>query len=100
MDEVVRPVGSSCSSEVEHTQSRDTVVETASSSDSGWRPRELAFAPFVPRGDEQRVNAAGKSLKLRAFVRKPVSLYFFLWFWLLMFVIVVNCYLHWCVILN
>lgn len=72
MDEVVRPVGSSSCSEVEQSQSRDTVVETASSSDSGWRPRELAFAPFVPRGDEQRVNAAGKSLKLRAFVRKPL----------------------------
>uniref|UniRef100_A0A1S3DVJ8 Dual specificity protein kinase YAK1 homolog n=2 Tax=Cicer arietinum TaxID=3827 RepID=A0A1S3DVJ8_CICAR len=71
MDEV-RP--SSCSSEAEQTQSRETVVETASSSSSssGWRPRELAFAPFVPRGEELQQQKLGKSSKLRAVVRKPL----------------------------
>lgn len=84
MDEV-RPGGSSsCSSEAEQTQSRDTIVETASSfSSSGWCPRELAFAPFVPLVEDQqqkedkRVNAAGKSSKYRAVIRKPVSLLLF-----------------------
>lgn len=87
MDEV-RPEGSSsCSTEAEQTQSRDRIVETAPSfSPSGWCPRELAFAPFVPLVEDQqqkedkRVNAAGKFSKYRAFVRKPVSLfYFFVW---------------------
>ncbi|KAI5419049.1 dual specificity protein kinase YAK1 homolog [Lathyrus oleraceus] len=79
MDEV-RPEGSSsCSTEAEQTQSRDTIVETAPSfSPSGWCPRELAFAPFVPLVEDQqqkedkRVNAAGKFSKYRAFVRKPL----------------------------
>jgi hypothetical protein len=82
MDEV-RVGVSSCSSEPVQAQSRDTVEETAASSSSGWSPRELAFAAFVPRDKEEqqedeRVNAAGKFLKYRAFVRKPVSLCFFL----------------------
>lgn len=70
MDEV-RPG----SSEAEQTQSRDSVAAVsaaaASSSAAGWRPRELAFAPCVPRGEEV---SAGKSQTLRAGVRKPVSL--------------------------
>ncbi|KAL5063330.1 hypothetical protein RYX36_025067 [Vicia faba] len=40
----------------------------------GWCPRELAFALFVPQQqkEDKRVNAAGKSSKYRALVRKPV----------------------------
>ncbi|WJX93360.1 dual specificity protein kinase yak1 [Trifolium repens] len=76
--DVVRVGVSSCSSEAVQAQSRDTVEETAASSSSGWRPRELAFAAFVPRDKEEeqqedeRVNAAGKFLKYRAFVRRPL----------------------------
>ncbi|KAL5074899.1 hypothetical protein RYX36_013883 [Vicia faba] len=75
MDEVRHGGSSSCSSEAEQTQSRATFVETASSSSSsGWCPRELAFAPFVPQQqkEDKRVNAAGKSSKYRALVRKPL----------------------------
>jgi hypothetical protein len=93
MDEV-RVGVSSCSSEAVQAQSRDTVEETAASSSSGWRPRELAFAAFVPRDKEEeqqedeRANAAGKFLKYRAFVRRPVSLCFFYDLGFIYFVIV------------
>lgn len=61
MDEV-RP-----GSEPEQTQK----TAVASSSSPPWRPRELAFAPFVVRGEEQ-VSFAGKSPTLRAAVRKSL----------------------------
>lgn len=66
-------VGASKDAQPQHSDQATSSSSSSAESESRWRPSKLVFAPYSPS-----LEAATKSQALRVVVRRPVSIFLFL----------------------